>query len=41
MAMGNVIGSNLCNLLLILGLSAAITPVIFKKKQNLLRYLCA
>lgn len=34
MAMGNVIGSNLCNLLLILGLSAAITPVIFKKETK-------
>ncbi len=34
MAIGNVIGSNLCNLLLILGLSAAITPVIFKKETK-------
>ncbi len=34
MAMGNVIGSNLCNLLLILGLSATITPIIFKKETK-------
>lgn len=34
-ALGNVIGSNLCNLLLILGLSAIIRPVIFKKQTKL------
>ena len=31
MAIGNIIGSNICNLLLILGLSAAISPVKFQK----------
>ena len=31
MAIGNVIGSNLSNLLLILGLSAMIKPVVFQK----------
>ena len=31
MSIGNVIGSNICNLLLILGLSAAISPVKFQK----------
>ena len=35
MAMGNVIGSNLCNLLLILGLAATINPIIFKKETKL------
>lgn len=30
MALGNVIGSNLCNLLLILGLSSLIKPVDFQ-----------
>lgn len=34
MAIGNVIGSNLCNLLLILGLSATINPVVFKKETK-------
>lgn len=34
MAIGNVIGSNLCNLLLILGLSAVITPISFKKETK-------
>lgn len=34
MAIGNVIGSNLCNLLLILGLSATIMPIIFKKETK-------
>lgn len=34
LAMGNVIGSNLCNLLLILGLSATIKPIIFKKETK-------
>lgn len=32
MALGNVIGSNLCNFLLILGLSTIIRPVKFKKE---------
>ena len=36
MAVGNVIGSNLCNLLLILGLSAVIMPVEFKKETRLI-----
>lgn len=36
MAVGNVIGSNLCNLLLILGLSAIIKPIIFKKETRLI-----
>ena len=31
MAIGNIIGSNICNLLLILGVSAAISPVKFQK----------
>lgn len=35
MAIGNIIGSNLCNLLLILGLSATIKPVIFQKETRL------
>ena len=30
-SIGNIIGSNICNLLFILGLSAAISPVVFKK----------
>lgn len=34
MAIGNVIGSNLCNLLLILGISATINPIIFKKETK-------
>lgn len=34
MAMGNVIGSNVCNLLLILGLSAVIRPIRFKKETK-------
>lgn len=36
MAVGNVIGSNLCNLLLILGLSAVIKQVEFKKETRLI-----
>lgn len=32
MAIGNVVGSNICNLLLILGLSALLKPVIFQKE---------
>lgn len=35
LSLGNVIGSNLCNLLLILGLSAVIRPVIFKKETKM------
>ena len=35
MAIGNVIGSNLSNLLLILGLSAMIKPVVFQKETRL------
>ncbi len=34
MAVGNVIGSNICNLLLILGLSAIIKPVLFQKQTK-------
>ena len=34
MALGNVIGSNLSNLLLILGLSSLIRPVIFQKETR-------
>lgn len=36
MAMGNVIGSNLCNLLLILGLSSMIKPVKFQRETRLI-----
>lgn len=35
LSLGNVIGSNLCNLLLILGISAVIRPVIFKKETKM------
>ena len=35
MALGNVIGSNLSNLLLILGLSAVIKPVVFQKETRI------
>lgn len=35
MALGNIIGSNLSNLLLILGLSAIIKPVVFQKETRL------
>lgn len=34
MSIGNVVGSNICNLLLILGLSALINPIIFKKETK-------
>lgn len=34
MSLGNVIGSNVCNLLLILGLSATISPIIFKRETK-------
>lgn len=36
MAMGNVIGSNICNLLLILGLSTVIKPVKFQRETRLI-----
>lgn len=36
MSIGNVIGSNICNLLLILGFSALITPVLFQKQTKLI-----
>ena len=36
MAMGNVIGSNVCNLLLILGLSALIKPVKFQRETRII-----
>lgn len=36
MAVGNVIGSNLCNLLLILGLSAIIQSIEFKRETRLI-----
>lgn len=36
MAVGNVIGSNVCNLLLILGLSAIIQSIQFKKETRLI-----
>lgn len=36
MAMGNVIGSNVCNLLLILGLSTVIRPVKFQRETRLI-----
>ena len=35
LSLGNIIGSNVCNLLLILGLSATINPIIFKKETRL------
>ena len=35
LALGNVVGSNLCNMLLILGLSAVIRPIEFKKETKL------
>lgn len=34
MSIGNIIGSNICNLLLILGLSALISPVKFQKQTH-------
>lgn len=36
MSLGNIIGSNICNLLLILGLSTLIRPVLFKKETKLI-----
>ena len=35
-SLGNVIGSNICNLLLILGLSATIAPIEFKRETKLI-----
>lgn len=34
MAIGNVLGSNICNLLLILGISSIVSPVIFQKETK-------
>ena len=34
MAIGNVIGSNLCNLLLILGITALVRPIVFQKETK-------
>ncbi len=36
MSMGNVIGSNICNLLLILGLSTVIRPIKFQRETRLI-----
>lgn len=36
MALGNVIGSNICNLLLILGLSSIIRPIKFQKETRVI-----
>ena len=36
MAVGNVIGSNICNLMLILGIAALIKPVKFQKQTKLI-----
>lgn len=36
MAIGNVIGSNLCNLLLILGLSAVLQSIVFKRETRII-----
>ncbi len=36
MAIGNIVGSNLCNLLLILGLSTIINPVKFQRETRLI-----
>lgn len=36
MSVGNVVGSNICNLLLILGLSSTIRPLIFKRETRLI-----
>lgn len=36
MAIGNVVGSNACNMLLILGLSAIIRPIEFKRETRLI-----
>lgn len=34
MAIGNIVGSNICNLLLILGITAIIRPIVFKKETK-------
>lgn len=34
MAIGNVVGSNICNILLVLGFSAVFTPIVVKKGVN-------
>ena len=34
MAIGNIIGSNLCNLLLILGITALVRPIVFQKETK-------
>lgn len=36
MSVGNVIGSNICNLLLILGLASTISPLTFKRETRLI-----
>ena len=36
MSVGNVVGSNVCNLLLILGLASTINPIKFKKETRLI-----
>ena len=36
MAIGNVLGSNICNLFLILGVSAILNPIAFKKETKLI-----
>ena len=36
MALGNVIGSNICNLLLILGLSSVIRPIKFQRETRII-----
>lgn len=36
MAIGNVLGSNICNLFLILGLSTLVKPIIFKRETRLI-----
>jgi cation:H+ antiporter len=36
MAIGNIIGSNLCNLLLILGLSTIIKPIKFQRETRII-----
>lgn len=36
MSVGNVVGSNVCNLLLILGLASAIRPLTFKRETRLI-----
>ena len=36
MAIGNVLGSNICNLFLILGVSAIVRPIVFKKETRLI-----